>query len=120
MTVTNAYPVREEWSWEAHYLDGTVLKQEGHKIKDINQDNLFSFHMVNETRPPYIIYWKPGWKLIHFYRMIISHSAEGEGRIRLYCFGYQNGYTKTILVIMPDGGIIVTDDLDSTRMQVHT
>ena len=118
MTIQNPYPgKRVEWLWEAHYTDGTVLKQEGHKIRDIEQDRLHSFCMTGEERE-ILIHWRPWYKLIHFYRTIIIHGNTEERRVFLYVFGYQDGNYKMMMVIPPDGNIIVTDDIDKVRF--HT
>ena len=105
------------WKWEAHYLDGTVLKQTDdngvfHKIKEIDQEMLASFHMVSVfDLPPIIMLWKEKRKLIHFTR--VSHlnmGTENELIMRRYFFGYEDKYSKVILCIMPDGGIIISND----------
>lgn len=110
------YP--EEWLWEAQYTDGSLLLQsEGHKFKEIEQERLGAFIMTckdekgNDTRAPIIIKWRQGLKLIHFYR--VRHTiGSTHTQIRMVCFGYQEGSSKTIMVIMPDGGIVVTDNVD--------
>jgi hypothetical protein len=115
MIDTNSYPDRAieklEWTWEAHYLDGTVLKQGS--IKDIDHDSLLSIHIVHETIAPVVLMWRQGLKFIHFWRVRIFHTTTEEIRYRLYCFGYQDGDKKTILAFMPDGGIVITDDIDN-------
>jgi hypothetical protein len=105
-----------EWLWEAHYTDGSVIKQsEGYKFKDIDQSRLSEFHMVKDV--PLIIRWRPSYKLIHFYRVIyLDYGGPNFTPVRLYCFGYQEKDSKTILVIMPDGGIIVTDDVNKVKV----
>jgi hypothetical protein len=107
-----------EWHWEAHYIDETVLLQEDHKIRDIDLSRLQSFHMVSEGLPPIILIWKPHKKLIHFYRVMMAYGVE-HTIMRLYCFGYENedGTEKNIIVIMPDGGVILTDDINKVRVQ---
>ena len=110
----------EEWVWEAHYLDGSVLKREdGHRFAEIDQPKMHSFHMVHKERPPVIIHWRPTLKLIHFIRHRIVHSKGEEFRYCLYCFGYQEGSLKNIMVIAPDGGIIITDDVDKVDVKVE-
>ena len=124
MAVTELYPeVKEEWVWEALYEDGTVLKhidgQTVHKFSEIDQLKLTRFRMVHETRAPITIHWRPGLKLIHFIRHRIVHTTGGELRYSLYCFGYQEGSSKTIMVIAPDGSLIITDDVDKVRGKVE-
>jgi hypothetical protein len=35
---------------------------------------------------------------------------------RLTCFGYQEGSSKTLIVILPDGGIVLTDDIEKIQV----
>lgn len=107
----------ERWQWEAHYVDGTVLKQFDestglfHQFKEIDQDNLHAFIMTCHGRPPLVLHWKQGYKLIHFYSNIIMNAGTpAEQRVRIYCFGYQNGNNKVIMCIMPDDGMVITHD----------
>jgi len=116
---TTCEVTKEQWSWVAQYLDGTSLCQFGedgrfHQFREINQANLGSFLMVHETAPPLVLHWIPGMKLIHFYRhMRLEVGTPNEMQIQLYCFGYECAAYKVILVIMPDGGVVVTNDVDS-------
>ena len=98
-----------EWHWEAHYIDGTILYQDEHKLKDINFIKLATFRMVHKERPPIFLIWKPSFKLIHFYRHTLIHNTE-EHHI-MYCFGYEDHGEKTIFVITPYE-ILITDDVD--------
>jgi hypothetical protein len=111
-----------EWQWEAHYLDGTILLQDDNKIKDIDQSRLNSFHMVHKELPPIILMWRPHLKLIHFYRVTTAYGMGNQGSqtYRLYCFGYENedGTGKNILVIMPDGGVVLTDDVSKIKVNL--
>ena len=116
MIGTESYPDREKYTWEAHYLDGTILEQEGHKVKDIDQERLHSVHILGGASP-IIISWRPGLKFIHFYRNTISMSAGVSNSVRLYCFGYQDGNSKTILVFAP-GIMIITDDIDNIKVEL--
>ena len=102
------------WQWEAYYLDGTVLKQyEGSHFKDIDQSKLAEFRMVSilPDVPPVILLWKEGRKLIHFTRVSqLDFGGPNELIYRRYCFGYETKDSKVILTIMPDNGIIVSED----------
>lgn len=112
-----SYP---DWQWEAHYTDGSVLKQYDptfHKFSEIQQHKLTSFHMVNPERAPIIIHWRPNLKLISFFHRVRQIKGERDETIRLYCLGYQDGYNKWIMVITPDGGIIITDDIEHIRVE---
>jgi hypothetical protein len=106
------------WKWEAHYVDGSVLHQKDddgfHYIKEIDQKNLASFWMVSETtQPPIILQWKEGRKLIHFYRVrTMDFGTPQELVFRLYCFGYEGPNEKVIMTIMPDGSVIVSDEVN--------
>jgi len=107
------------WKWEAHYLDGSVLSQKDedgifHFIKEIDQSKLSSFWMISElpNYPPIALQWKEGRKIIHFYRVRrMSIGTPEELIYRMYCFGYEGPDEKVILTIMPDGGVIVSDEV---------
>jgi len=105
------------WEWEAHYLDGTVLHQTEnglvHRIKDIEQWKLAEFKLcsVFPAVAPISLLWRPGRKLIYFTRVsFFNVGKENELTMRRYCLGYEDGDSKVILTIMPDGGIIVSQD----------
>lgn len=110
----------EEWLWEAHYTDGTTLCQFGldgvyHNFGEIEQDRLHTMYFVyqgQEARAPIALLWRPTLKLIHFKMRQTKYMAftPDEVNTRIYCFGYQEGDSKHIMVIMPDGGIVITDD----------
>ena len=101
------------WEWEAHYIDGTVLRQcDGFKFKDIEQDRLHTFQVVNEERAPIVLKWRQGMKLIHFFYRVRHKMGSSHSHVRLTCLGYQEKGIKVIVVIMPDGGVILTDDVD--------
>lgn len=113
----------EVWRWVATYTDGSQLFQfddeEGrfHQFKEIDQKRLARFDMVCPGRPPIVLQWSPGRKLIHFYHnYIFNFGQSGEARHRIYCFGYEEGKHKLILMIMPDGGIVITDNADSVKV----
>jgi len=120
--------VPEKWQWEAHFFDGTVLKQFGddgtfHQFKEIDQNKLMLFKMVSiEGRSPYTLFFDPQkMKLIHFYRRTrLNVGTPAEQRITLYCFGYEtniNGIVhKVIMAILPNDELIVTDDLNKLRL----
>jgi hypothetical protein len=113
----------ERWQWEVDYDDGSTLKQYDdagifHQFKEIQQERINAFRMVSEGVPPITIAWKPEFKLIHFYRNSIFHFGEpDEVRVKLYCFGYQEGSSKTIFVIMPDNSVCVVDDMDKIQLE---
>lgn len=117
----------EEWGWEAHYLDGSILKQfddEGkfHKLREIQEDRLKVFWMIEQTVPHrrYGIVWRAGLKLIHYYdRYVLRDEAV---RFTIYCFGYEEklGFSKRKVIkkIMPDGNLI-EDSEDKTRFDLN-
>lgn len=114
---------RERWSWEAIYTDGTYICQfddrDGtfHQFREIQQDRLAAFCMVAINRPPIIMHWVPGRKLIHFYQNTRLHvGTPNEVFIRLYCFGYETGSDKMIVVIMPDDQIRVVRDASEIQI----
>ena len=105
--------------WEAHYQDGEVLKEDTHKFREIDQSKLATFHIVDADNPDrsFILQWKEGRKLIHFWRNLIVYGTE-EVRLRLTCFGYEEKGIKNLFVVMPDGGLIITDDIDSIKVEI--
>jgi hypothetical protein len=119
----------ERWQWEIYYDDGSVLKQfddEGkyHPFSDINQARpINKVQMVTDNKAPIVIYWKTGYKLIHFHTKNVMRVQVGVDiemqpleSFRIYVFGYQYGHEKVMLAIMPDDGVIVIDDIE--RLQV--
>ena len=109
-----------EWKWEARYTDGTVLKQYGdtyHKFDEIEQDRLHSFWMVHEERAPIVIQWRPHLKLIQFFYRVRHIVSDSTKIIRLHCIGYQERGDKWLMVIMPDGGIVITDDIEKVKIE---
>jgi len=113
----------ERWQWVVQYTDGTLLRQFDpdsglfHQFNDIDQSRIHSFSMVCEGLPPFIIAWNPAYKLIHFYmNYIFDANGPNQHSYRVYCFGYQHNGTKTIMCIMPDNGIVVTDDVNKIKV----
>lgn len=113
----------ERWAWEAHYNDGTILRQFDdsgifHQFKEINQSKLHHFAMVSKGKPPIILNWNVGYKLIHFYSNIrLEIGGANERTYRIYCFGYQVDDHKVIMCIMPDDGIVITDDINRIKVK---
>jgi hypothetical protein len=112
----------EQWVWTAIYLDGSQLQQfddEGrfHQFKEIDQTRLNAFVMSTPdgSHPAITLKFEPWFKLIHFYRNIWLQ--DGAIKIRLYCFGYETPYAKVIMVIMPDGSMIITENVDSVKIE---
>jgi len=101
---------REPWGWEAHYEDGSVLKQfadDGvfHRIREVTYPGLVEFRMVSGDRV-YKIPYQPGTELVHFYRnTVFNVGTVREERVRLYCFGYKMGSTSYVQAIHPDGSV---------------
>lgn len=112
----------ERWCWQAVYTDGTTQYQfdtDGyHKFGEIRQDDLYTFSMISsEGKRPYIIHWGPGRKLIHFYlNYRLDIGLPTERFFRIYCFGYEQDGNKVILCIMPDDGVVITDDVNKVKV----
>ena len=112
----------ETWHWEAYYEDGSVLKQfadDGifHQFAEIDQTRLAVFKMVSRVHPQRytLLFTDPSMKLVHFYRnTVLNAGTKDEKRIRYYCFGYEkkvgSGVQKVIMMIAPDGSLVVTKD----------
>src|SRR3954451_9942977 len=84
----------ERICWEAHYMDGSVLKLfdddtgQFHQFREVIQPQLSVFRMVNyETGKFFDIQWHSSRKLIHFYNRNVLEN--GTARVTLYCFGYE-------------------------------
>ena len=114
----------ERWQWVAKYLDGSILKQFDdetglfHQFKEIDQSKLLAFYMVNPDHAPYVLHWIPGRKLIHFYPVYkLDHGTPNERIYRIYCFGFEGGGNKVIMCIMPDDGLIITDDHEKIKVK---
>lgn len=104
----------ENWRWEAHYNNGTILKQfddEGHfhQFKEIDQSQLATFKMVSDDKPGFVLLFNPErMKLIHFYKRVRLYiGTPGETHITAYCFGYEtktfNRTNKVNIMILPSG-----------------
>lgn len=114
----------ERWAWVALYSDNTFLEQFDrngffHKLQEVDQSRLAAFQMVNLTglKPPVMIYWKPGRKLIHFYRNIaLNVGTPEEVHVRLYCFGYETDREKVIVVIMPNDEVRIVEDVNQIQV----
>lgn len=111
----------ERWRWVAQYTDGSELKQFGddgiyHQFREIDQQRLHTFSMVSDERPPLVLAWVPGRKLIHFYNNYVKKDSNGTTLTRIYCFGYEEKGHKVIFCIMPDDGIVITDDQEKVKV----
>lgn len=108
----------ERWQWIAVYKDGTVFQQftpDGvfHRIGEIDQERLASIVMVNsESFDTGRLHVKipSGAKLVHLYRNYVLKIKGQEVRARVYVFGYKLGDRYSLLFIMPNNGVIFSDD----------
>lgn len=118
----------EVWKWEAHYQDGKVLKQFGedgifHQFDEINQSELTAFKMVTDGKPPFTLLFNPEkMKLIHFYkRARLNVGTDQETFLTMYCFGYEtktfNRTNKTMVMLMPTGEMILTEDTNLVEIK---
>jgi hypothetical protein len=109
----------DRWGWVALYSDGTFLEQYGsdgwyHQFKEIQQDKLAGFQMVNFEKglPPITFHWKSNQKLIHFMRHTrYNVGAPNEVFVSLICFGYETPSDKVMLVLMPDDSVRIVKDV---------
>lgn len=111
----------EKWKWIAVYDDGTQLKQfddDGlfHQFKEIDQTRLVYFHLVSDTGTTKSLIFKPGMKLIHFYRNAVLEN--GQIRLRMTVIGWERSGEKTLIAIMPNDEVIVSDSLDNISFSV--
>jgi len=111
----------EKWKWIATYNDGTLLKQfdnEGlfHQFKEIDQSKLLLFRLVSDAGMSKTLIFKPGWKLIHFYRNTVLEN--GQVHLRMTVMGYEKPGERFLLVVMPNDEVILTDDLENIGFDI--
>lgn len=104
------------WKWIASYDDGSRLEQfdqDGvfHQFKEIDQSRLVYFHLVSDKGMTKSLVFKPGMKLIHFYRQTVLEN--GQIHLTMTVIGWERPGEKVLMVVMPNDEVIVTDDLDS-------
>jgi hypothetical protein len=110
----------ELWRWEAHYRDGSVLKQFDdngvfHQFSEIDRGNLAAFkmrHMASAIAPVFVIPFNiPGMKLIHYYmRTGIAVGTPEFVEHKSYVFGYELMGTKHLTVILHNGEVVCCED----------
>lgn len=112
----------EIWMWEAFYSDGSSLKQfsdDGvfHQFKEINQEKLAIFKVYSSHYPhDFTLFFEKGMKLIYFYqRYCFNANSSLEKKFTIYCFGYQKKKEKKIFMIMPNGGLVITNDAENVK-----
>lgn len=113
----------EEWMWEVHYNNGNVFGQFDHngifhQFSEIDQENIGMVMLVSQHHPPVVIMWRLGLKLIQFmYRTgRLRIGTEEESYYRLPCLGYQDQCGPHILIVMPDGTVVLTDDVERIKI----
>lgn len=110
----------EIWRWVAFYNDGTSLEQFDkngffHQFQEIDQSRLVAFKMVSpEHSQVYAIPFDPKtMKLIHFYRRTgLRVGTPDFKEVKFYCFGYESKGSKHLLVIIPNGEVIMCEDVN--------
>lgn len=110
----------ERWVWRAIYKDGTHLDQfddQGvfHQIREIQQENLVAFRMINTENPDkhIHIFMPEGAKFIHKYKnFILQAGTPNETRMKVYIFGYKAGSHHHFNYILPNGTILQADHED--------
>ena len=115
----------EDWVWEAHYVDGSILKQFDdnglfHQFKEIDQSLLAVFKMVSikSDNQTFVLPFNGAhMKLIHFYRHVtLNFGDDNEQKIKLYCFGYEETIlyktVKHLAILTPQGETIMCSDPD--------
>ena len=109
----------ERWRWLAFYGSAEdCIKQfdeetgDFHQFKEIDQSRLDYFVMLSaeDPRKRYIMKFKPGSRLIHYYRNIcLNVGTPQEIKFKLYCFGYAETIAgksvKNIFMIYPDDSL---------------
>ena len=109
---------KESWSWEAHYNDGTALRQfddsdmSFHQFREIDRDKLVLWRLTDGTHN-IDFDMNASIKPIHFYKN--SGVAPMGGDIfwsRAYVFGYESETSKNMLIVYPNGVVVETTDAD--------
>lgn len=118
---------KERWQWEAHYEDGTILRQFDsesgffHNFDEIDQKRLRLFRMVSDevTTKFNVIFRPKDMKLIHFYR-INKIQLLGDDKkpviktFKRYYFGYEmftKGVKKKVIAfINPDNDLVMAEE----------
>lgn len=109
----------ERYRFEVTYTDGSIFKQYGddgikYNFYDIDQSRLYAFTVVSDVAQPITIFWRPGMKLIWFWRTLMA-KTQGAGAViarRVCVFGYQEGHSKVLFVVDENDCVYVVDDLD--------
>lgn len=115
-----------EWIWHVQYVDnaGGELYQydfsdwKFHQFREIDTSRPLIFtmkHAQDMAKPQYRLLFDPiTMKLIHFYRNGMLDNLSKFPR--LHVFGYEKNIEgkvqKTFMVIMPNGDLVVTDNMD--------
>lgn len=116
----------EAWSWHVVYKDGTELsqfdrvpsadgKRHFHQFKEIVQENVVLFEMVNTEKPElrYSIDVEEGMQIFHFYRRsILEQGTPRETRIVFFVFGYKANGVGRYHFILPDNRLVITSNKD--------
>lgn len=123
----------ELWKWEAHYNDGTVLKQfddetkKFHAFAEIEQSRLHVFKMVSDqdSRVYSIVFDPTSMHLMHYYRnTVLRYRKSDEKKIRTYCFGfkkivesedkerYPHGMVFKHVLMITGNEVVITDNPD--------
>lgn len=114
----------EKWEWEAHYNDGTVLRQfqdatlpvdKGvfHQFREIDQSKLSVFKMVSrDEKHSFVLPFDPSrMKLIHFYiNSGINLGTQSFTKLRWYVYGYESNGVKHLNIITHNGEVILCED----------
>lgn len=111
--------IQSRYYWKAEYENGSVLKQydsngEERNFNEIDQDRLDTFSWISDDNvlPTYTIDLKDWQRLIAFRRHVLRR---GNDRVMVYALGWQatiNGRNyKTINYILPDGSVIMGEEL---------
>lgn len=129
----------ETWRWEAHYHDGTVLRQfelpenglqhgKFHQFREIDQTKLAAFKMVGWPAegdlPIFPVFVLPfdseRMKLVHYYLNTGLNVGTPEFRkFRWYVFGYKakNKGVSHLTVITHSGEVIMCEDTSILKIE---
>lgn len=112
----------DNFSWRAHYNDGTVLDEEGHGFADVDQNKLTAFELIPNVpgRNGYVLKCTPEIRPIFFRRRTLTVSMQSGkeiGRSCIHCLGWQKTVkgvnVASYTFIFEDGSVVVTDDFNA-------
>jgi hypothetical protein len=116
----------EAWVWHVVFKDGTDLwqfdrvpgtdgKRWFHQFREIDQQNVAIFEMVNAENPElrFSIDVDEGMQIFHFYRRSrLEIGTPQETHVTFYVFGYKADGVGRYHFILPNNRLVITSNKD--------